>query len=89
VTLQFDFTSQDFLRDPAAGLARLRASGPLVQVRFPIVSRTWLATTQEMAARVLKDSQTFAMRKEGGGRPVPWWLPPRLQHACQYHADPR
>ena len=75
MTLPFDFTSQEFLRDPAAGLARLRASGPLVQVRFPIVGRTWLATTQEMAGLVLKDSQSFTMRKEGGGAPLPWWLP--------------
>ena len=75
MTLPFDFTSQEFLRDPAAGLARLRAAGPLVEVRFPIVGRTWLATTQEMVGRVLKDSQSFTMRKEGGGAPVPWWLP--------------
>ena len=46
-----------------------------MQVRFPIVGRTWLATTQEMAGLVLKDFQSFTMRKEGGGAPLPWWLP--------------
>jgi cytochrome P450 PksS len=75
MTLQFDFTSQDFLRDPEAGIARLKAGGPLVEVRFPVVGRTWITTTQEMAGRVLKDSQSFTMRKEDGGVPVPWWLP--------------
>ena len=75
MTLQFDFTGQDFLRDPAAGVARLRASGPVVEVRFPIIGRTWITTTQEMAGRVLKDSQSFTMRKEDGAAPVPWWLP--------------
>ena len=33
--LRTDFTSQDYLRDPAAGLAKLRAAGPVVDVRFP------------------------------------------------------
>lgn len=75
MTLRFDFTSQDFLRDPAAGIARLRASGPLVEVRFPIIGRTWITTTQEMAGRVLKDSGTFTMRKEGGRAALPWWVP--------------
>lgn len=75
MTLRFNFTSQDFLRNPAAGLEQLRAAGPVVEVRFPIVGRTWITTTQEMSGRVLKDSQSFTMRKEDGSVPVPWWLP--------------
>jgi integrase len=51
-----DFTSQDYLRNPAAGIERLRSSGPVVQVRFPIIGRTWITTTQEAAARMLKDN---------------------------------
>jgi cytochrome P450 PksS len=60
--LRVDFTSQDYLRDPAAGLTKLRASGPAVEVRFPIVGKTWIITTNDLAGRVLKDSETFAMR---------------------------
>jgi cytochrome P450 len=76
MTLRFDFTSQDFLRDPAAGLERLRTGGPVVEVRFPIVGRTWITTTQELAGRVLKDDQTFTMRKTSGDpTAMPWWLP--------------
>jgi cytochrome P450 PksS len=40
-----DFTSQEYLRDPAPALAKLRAAGPVVEVRFPIVGRTWITTT--------------------------------------------
>jgi hypothetical protein len=40
-----DFTSQEFLRDPTTGIAALRASGPLVKVRFPIVGTVWITTT--------------------------------------------
>jgi hypothetical protein len=32
--LRVDFTSQDYLRNPATGLKKLRAAGPVVEVRF-------------------------------------------------------
>ena len=34
--LNMDFTSQDYLRDPATGFAKLRAVGPVIGVRFAI-----------------------------------------------------
>jgi cytochrome P450 len=71
-----DFTSQDYLRNPAAGIERLRTSGPVVEVRFPIIGRTWITTTQEAADRMLKDHQTFTIRKESGEiAGVKWWMP--------------
>ena len=76
MALRVDFTSQEFLRDPAAKVTTLRASGPVVEVRFPIVGKVWITTTHELAGRVLKDSQTFTLRKNGG--PVAglrWWMP--------------
>jgi len=38
--LRFDFTSQEYLRDFAQELAKLRAAGPVVEVRFPIIGKT-------------------------------------------------
>jgi cytochrome P450 PksS len=35
----------------------------------------WITTTYEAAGRVLKDSQTYSLRKEGGGLGLPWWMP--------------
>src|SRR4051794_20816051 len=70
-----DLKSQNFLRDPAAGLAWLRAGGPVVQARFPIVGRTWITTTSELAARVLKGRATFPMRKNGVVAGPRWWMP--------------
>ena len=72
---RFDFTSPDYLRDPASGLAKLRAAGPVVEVRFPIIGRTWITTTNEMAGRVLKDHATFRMRKDGRVAGMRWWMP--------------
>jgi len=33
MTVRIDFTSQDYLRNPAAGIERLRTSRPIVKVR--------------------------------------------------------
>jgi cytochrome P450 PksS len=75
MTVRVDFTSQDYLRDPAAATERLRASGPVVEVRFPIIGRTWIATTQDAAGRVLKDSAAFTLRKDGATAGMRWWMP--------------
>ena len=76
MTQRFDFTSQAFFRDPAAGIEKLRASGPVVATKFPIVGNVWVTTTYEATARVLKDSTTFTLRKEGGALAgLAWWMP--------------
>ena len=62
----FDFTSEAFFRDPQAGVAPLRAAGPVVATRFPLIGKVWITTTDEAAARVLKDSTIFTLRKEDG-----------------------
>jgi cytochrome P450 len=71
-----DFTSEAFFRNPEADVASLRASGPVVTTKFPIIGRVWVTTTYEAAARVLKDSSVFTLRKEGGALVgLPWWMP--------------
>jgi cytochrome P450 len=71
-----DFTSEEFFRDPAKTIAKLRAQGPVVATRFPIVGRVWVTTTFDATVQVLKDSATFTLRKEGGGLAgVRWWMP--------------
>ena len=70
------FTSEAFFRDPAATVAMLRAIGPAVETRFPIVGEVWVTTTYEATARVLKDSATFSLRKESGAvAGLRWWMP--------------
>ncbi|PWT88411.1 MAG: cytochrome P450 [Proteobacteria bacterium] len=71
-----DLTSQSFFRDPAAAVEKLRAAGPVVEVRIPIMGRVWMTTTQEMASRVLKDSRLFSLRKDDGSvAGLRWWMP--------------
>lgn len=71
-----DFSSEAFNRNPAAGIAALRAHGQVVKVKFPIVGRVWLTTTYETATAMLKDSATFSLRKEDGEvAGLRWWMP--------------
>jgi hypothetical protein len=59
MSARVDFTSQAFFRDE-----RLRGIGPVVRTKFPIIGTVWITTTYELTARVLKDSETFTLRKE-------------------------
>jgi cytochrome P450 len=80
MTLPVDLTSQDFFRDPAAVVRRLREAGPVVEVRFPLIGRVWMTTTQETASRVLKDGKLFTLRKDDGAvAGLRWWMPPILR----------
>ena len=76
MTLQADFASQDYFRNPAAAIEKLRRSGPVVEVRFPIIGKVWATTTQALADRVLKDTAAFTIRKDNGDvAGLRWWMP--------------
>ncbi len=74
--MQADFVSQAYFRDPAAEIAKLRSAGPVVEVQFPMIGKVWTTTTQDLADRVLKDSDTFTIRTGiGGVAGLQWWMP--------------
>jgi cytochrome P450 len=76
MTVRVDFSSQEYFRNPTAVIEKLRAVGPVVEVRFPIVGKVWTTTTQDLADRVLKDSETFTLRKDDGSiAGFRWWMP--------------
>ncbi|AMN42642.1 cytochrome P450 [Rhodoplanes sp. Z2-YC6860] len=75
MTAGIDFTSQEFFRNPAAAIEKLRASGAVVDAKLPIIGRTWITTTQDIAGQVLKDSETFTLRKDGNVAGMRWWMP--------------
>src|SRR5215471_11690615 len=71
-----DFSSQDYFRNPAAAIAALRSAGPVVEIEFPIIGRVWTTTTQDVADRVLKDTETFGLRQaDGRCAGIRWWMP--------------
>jgi cytochrome P450 PksS len=80
MTARVDFTSPDYFRNPAAALEKLRSRGPVVEVSFPIVGRIFATTTQALADRVLKDTETFTIRRtDGQVAGMRWWMPPMIR----------
>jgi cytochrome P450 len=74
--MRADFSSRSYFRNPAAEIEKLRRTGPVVEVRIPIVGKVWTTTTQDLADRVLKDSDTFTLRQDDGNvAGLRWWMP--------------
>jgi cytochrome P450 len=74
--MRADFVSQAYFRNPAAEIEKLRSAGPVVEVQFPMIGKVWTTTTQELADRVLKDSDAFTIRTGVGGvAGLQWWMP--------------
>jgi cytochrome P450 len=78
--MRADFSSQSYFSNPAAEIENLRRTGPVVEVRIPIVGKVWTTTTQDLADRVLKDSDTFTLRQDNGNvAGLRWWMPDILR----------
>ena len=74
--MRADLSSQSYFRNPAAEVEKLRSAGGIVEVQFPIIGKVWTTTTQALADRVLKDSDTFTLRQEDGNvAGLKWWMP--------------
>ncbi len=75
----FELTDPGVLDDPAPVLARLRAAGPVVRVRLPILGRCWMTTTDAAARAMLKAGDAFVrdpapVTGRGLDRRF-WWMP--------------
>jgi cytochrome P450 len=66
-TRDFDILSPAFHANPFPTLDRMRAEGPVVRVKLPIIGRTWLAVTHDACATLLKDHETFARDPANAG----------------------
>lgn len=66
-TCDFDILSPEFHANPFPTLDRIRAEGPVVRMKLPIVGRTWLAVTHDACATLLKDHENFARDPANAG----------------------
>jgi cytochrome P450 len=66
-TRDFDILSPKFHANPFPELDRMRAADPVVQMRLPIVGRTWLAVTYEACVELLKDHGSFVRDSGNAG----------------------
>ena len=78
----YDLTDPEFLADPAPMLARMRAEGPLVETRVPLIGRMRITTTDAAARALLKDPRFIRDPMQVGGKSIAqrlWFLPPFLK----------
>lgn len=76
MSLRVNLSSQTFFRNPAAEIEKMRAAGPVIEVHIPIIGKVWTTTTQDLSDRVLRDSDSFTIRKEDGAvAGFRWWMP--------------
>jgi cytochrome P450 len=64
---EFDIVSPAFHSDPFPTLDRMRAEGPLVRTRVPILGRMRFAVTYGACAALLKDHESFARDPANAG----------------------
>lgn len=64
---RFDILSPQFHANPLPTLDRMRAEGPVISMRLPIMGRTWLAVTHDSCAELLKNHQDFARDPANAG----------------------
>ena len=75
---KFDLQSAAYMRDPFPTLAALRAAGPVVPIRIPLMGLVWCATTHAAVTDMLKGADLFASdgrNVPGGGSAIPRWMP--------------
>lgn len=76
--MPWDLTSSAFLADPGPQLARMRAHGPLVETRVPLIGRTFVTTTDAAARALLKDPRFVRDPRGATGKSLRrtlWFLP--------------
>ena len=67
-TRDFDILSAGFHANPFPTIDRMRAEGPVVRMKLPIVGSTWLAVTNDACGTLLRDHETFARDPANAGR---------------------
>lgn len=75
----YRLTDPVFLTDPTAQLAQMRAEGPLVRVKVPVLGTIWVTTTDASARMLLKSPDLFRRDPEPiTGKSLArrfWWMP--------------
>lgn len=65
---RFDLSGQAFKRDPFPTLREMRAVGPLVTCRMPIIGKVTFATHHSAVEALLKDNERFSVELDRAGK---------------------
>lgn len=79
---KFDLQSAAFMRDPFPTFERMRATGPVIELKLPLMGRCWCTTTHAATMDFFKGSDKFASdgrNVPGGKSVVPRWMPKSIK----------
>jgi len=81
--LRFDFTGAGAKRDPFPQLAAMRAAGPVIPVKMPLVGKVWITTSHAACTAMVKQNELFVQEGRHAGKTGPagmrWWMPKALR----------
>ncbi|HEY3888493.1 MAG TPA: cytochrome P450 [Caulobacteraceae bacterium] len=82
--LKIDIAGAAFKRDPFPTLAAMRAAGPVIALKLPLLGRAWATTTHEATLAMVKDNDLFVQEGRHAGKPglvggMQWWMPKSLR----------
>ncbi len=87
VPKKFDLISPDFKRNPIPTCAAMRAVGPVVPVRFPIIGQVSFVTTHASVEKLLKSPENFSVDFMRSGRSalatIVRWMPGPLRQLSE------
>ena len=86
-THAYDLISPAFEANTFPELERMRAAGPVVQVRLPIVGAIKLAVTHDACVTLLRDQQTFVRDARNAGKRSQIGILPWLPRPVRVLAD--
>jgi len=86
-----DITIPGFQADPFSVFAKLRAMGPILKTRLPMLGECWITTTYESADKVLRDQKHFCTDAINAGHKsrtamlgkLNWFLPRTMKAMVQ------
>ncbi|GAB5487438.1 MAG: cytochrome P450 [Parasphingorhabdus sp.] len=70
------------MRDPFPTLAAMRAAGPVIRLKIPLMGKVWCATTHAAVSDFLKGADKFASdgrNVEGNHSAIPRWMPKNMK----------
>lgn len=79
---KFDLQGAAYMRDPFPTLAAMRAAGPVIRLKIPLMGKIWCATTHEAVGDFLKGADKFASdgrNVEGNHSAIPRWMPKNMK----------
>jgi cytochrome P450 len=81
--LRFDLEGQAFKRNPFPTLAAMRAAGPVIPVKLPLLGNAWVTTTHAATLAMVKDNGLFVQEGRHAGKSgvtgMRWWMPRSLK----------